>query len=859
MEKKYDVFISYSHEDRLIAEGVCGYLEGKKIRCFIDYRDIPKGATWPSAIPPAIRDSGLMLAIFSKNFNASEQTDNEISIAANRKKPILVFRITDDNFDGTKEYFLTKSNWIEAFPDPQKSFGELHRNICILLGMDLGLSNSPKAVDETLEYSQSVEEDSIQKGLKIWEENNGDWELGTYYFRRAAKEGNVNGMFYLAEAYYTGKGIVQSWDDALIWYSRAAELGHVGSIEKLAAIYRYGIGVERNSMRALEYYTDAASNGSGFAMKELGYIYISGELGVQDEKRSKDFYDKAYETLYEQAFGEDSPEAQFALGESYMSGDGVNQSNRQATKMYIRSANHKNAKALNELGRCYLRGVGVSLNKEKGFKLICEAAELGLPRAMNHLAQCYLKGDGIEANIDKYYEWIQRSAECGDADAQFKIATRYYFGEDCVQDFCQARAWLEQAAKSGSLAALFMLGHMYSALQITAEEGRVTGFQLIRQAAIRGYVPAYYPLGAMYEEGEGTEKNQQEAIRWYQSLVDLYNSAKELRQNYIVQCDGAGMKSFNGIEYYAEAMVYAMERLEEFYLNGVVVKQNLFYASELHKSADLLRKEFLHNDNTDEDLEVKCDSHQSLTDDTISEQELSQSLRELADVELTQDNIDKARREPRTDWKLIGKPEENQIDSLLLVLFGPLRNEINFSKVSECLEEIVEDNRCAGLNFYNAYNTFMYNYHCYCQLKGIESRTTKHLKIEECVPYCSIETILRYKSFAHECFISLAEYIGVSPSILKDNLNKDEFILDIAEQISSESLQRLTISVAEINIEEEACRLINTSIFYKTALHQDEGLSIELNELINCFKRYRCLPGNYAMYTPQIIERLFNQ
>ena len=147
MEKKYDVFISYSHEDRLIAEGVCGYLEGKKIRCFIDYRDIPKGATWPSAIPPAIRDSGLMLAIFSKNFNASEQTDNEISIAANRKKPILVFRITDDNFDGTKEYFLTKSNWIEAFPDPQKSFGELHRNICILLGMDLGLSNSPKAVD----------------------------------------------------------------------------------------------------------------------------------------------------------------------------------------------------------------------------------------------------------------------------------------------------------------------------------------------------------------------------------------------------------------------------------------------------------------------------------------------------------------------------------------------------------------------------------------------------------------------------------------------------------------------------------------------------------------------------------------
>ena len=127
---KYDVFISYSSNDQIIADGILNYLEKNKIRCFIAYRDIPKGLDWAKFIPGALRNSKLMLAIFSKNFNDSEQTDNEISIAANRHIPTLVFRITDDDFDGSKEYFLTKSNWIEAFPNPERLFGDLYRNVC---------------------------------------------------------------------------------------------------------------------------------------------------------------------------------------------------------------------------------------------------------------------------------------------------------------------------------------------------------------------------------------------------------------------------------------------------------------------------------------------------------------------------------------------------------------------------------------------------------------------------------------------------------------------------------------------------------------------------------------------------------
>ena len=51
---KYDVFISYSSHDQKIVEGLCAYLEQYKIRCFVAYRDIPKGKPWPPYIPEAL-------------------------------------------------------------------------------------------------------------------------------------------------------------------------------------------------------------------------------------------------------------------------------------------------------------------------------------------------------------------------------------------------------------------------------------------------------------------------------------------------------------------------------------------------------------------------------------------------------------------------------------------------------------------------------------------------------------------------------------------------------------------------------------------------------------------------------------
>lgn len=126
---KYDIFISYSSKDQKVAEGICGFLESNSYRCFVAYRDIPRGVVWAGAIANAIDESRMMVVVFSNAFNLSTQTDREIELAAENNIPILTYRITEDKFTGAKKYYLKNLNWIDAFPNPEKYFGHLIHSI----------------------------------------------------------------------------------------------------------------------------------------------------------------------------------------------------------------------------------------------------------------------------------------------------------------------------------------------------------------------------------------------------------------------------------------------------------------------------------------------------------------------------------------------------------------------------------------------------------------------------------------------------------------------------------------------------------------------------------------------------------
>ena len=163
---KYDVFISYSSHDQKVVEGLCAYLEQYKIRCFVAYRDIPRGVVWARAIVDALDESRMMVVVFSEHFNNSDQVDREIELASEDKKPILTFRISNDVFKGAKKYYLKNINWIDAFPNPEQVFGSVADNVATLLGIKLSTPSS--------QFTPSVPKRSVELSPVTY-------QVGDYY------------------------------------------------------------------------------------------------------------------------------------------------------------------------------------------------------------------------------------------------------------------------------------------------------------------------------------------------------------------------------------------------------------------------------------------------------------------------------------------------------------------------------------------------------------------------------------------------------------------------------------------------------------------------------------------------------
>ena len=114
----HDVFVSYSHHDKLQADAVCATLEAKGIRCWIAPRDVVPGQEWGAAIVDAIRSTRIMVLVFSSHANASPQIRREVERAVNAETVLIPFRIEDVAPAQSLEYFLGTPHWLDALTPP---------------------------------------------------------------------------------------------------------------------------------------------------------------------------------------------------------------------------------------------------------------------------------------------------------------------------------------------------------------------------------------------------------------------------------------------------------------------------------------------------------------------------------------------------------------------------------------------------------------------------------------------------------------------------------------------------------------------------------------------------------------------
>lgn len=114
----HDVFISYSHTDKAVADAVCATLEGAKIRCWVAPRDILPGKRWGSSIIDAISKSRVCILILTARSNTSDQVLNEIERAVGKGIPILPIRTEDVTPAEDLELFIMNRHWLDAISPP---------------------------------------------------------------------------------------------------------------------------------------------------------------------------------------------------------------------------------------------------------------------------------------------------------------------------------------------------------------------------------------------------------------------------------------------------------------------------------------------------------------------------------------------------------------------------------------------------------------------------------------------------------------------------------------------------------------------------------------------------------------------
>lgn len=133
----HDVFISYSSQDKTVADAVCAKLESRKIRCWIAPRDVPPGKPYAASLINAINASKVVVLILSADSNKSVHVLREIGEAVNNGIPILPLRIEVVEPSEEMRYYIQSLHWLDALNPPrERQLEKLSDSVQALLGVD---------------------------------------------------------------------------------------------------------------------------------------------------------------------------------------------------------------------------------------------------------------------------------------------------------------------------------------------------------------------------------------------------------------------------------------------------------------------------------------------------------------------------------------------------------------------------------------------------------------------------------------------------------------------------------------------------------------------------------------------------
>ncbi len=329
------------------------------------------------------------------------------------------------------------------------------------------------------------------------------------WYRFAAGQGSSRAMFYLGDAYRTGRGVPRDPEGAVRLYTYAANLKCEEAQFALGVCCERGEGTDQNFTEAARRYEQAARQGYAPAACNLGGCYLDGRGVARDDTVAVEWFTRASDAR------ESAAACRLAL--CYELGRGVERDAEEAFALYHTAARGGSAYALYRLGLMY----------DHGILSDCDAGEHRLTDDVTLLEQLLFENSVREtvSAEEAHDDGAHLAVSVGDRTTPADDGGVYLLPPRAAY----AARLYEQAAVSGVPDAAYAMAmccrdfrgdHLREQRRERRHEWQEVPW-LIR-AADGGHLQAIYELGMCYFDGRGTVRDRVRAYACFERAADLW-------------------------------------------------------------------------------------------------------------------------------------------------------------------------------------------------------------------------------------------------------------------------------------------------------------------------------------------------
>ncbi len=428
--------------------------------------------------------------------------------------------------------------------------------------------------------------------------------LGVSYLEEAAKKGEGDAAYRLAQAFADGEGVAADQARALIWFEEAMKNNHIGALMTLSDMYGRGITVAVDRKKATDYMRRAAEQGSVAAAEAMGssrsnnkraYLDVPKEeadqwlrraaaVGSGEATRSLAF--RALETgnsaqavaYLEPLANNGDVTSALTLSSLFDEGRLIIRDEAKAA-LYFNKAKESAISASDKwrIARIMVTPSSHFYDRQEGLKWMTQAGEEGNTKAVHYLAGYYDDADDPKTS----FYWNRKAANRGNVSAMLRVASALTEGRGTIQDTMLGSLYVHRALKNISPSdgrAMMQVANAYRT-GTGVERNIARSVEWLEKAIKLGETKAKVELAriALWDVVEGY--TQADAIRLFHEAeaAGIPEVQLELGLSY-AGGRGVPMSSRRAVHYFTEAaradIPQAWHELGAAYLNGIGVPRN---------------------------------------------------------------------------------------------------------------------------------------------------------------------------------------------------------------------------------------------------------------------------------------------